>query len=272
MEDFDRIVMISPVGLEKDRVLAGLKNFGVTNIYLIQSIGKKNAEKRLSDTVRIFASDLKVYLEKIMADIYIKEANITNLKDCLRVLSEIIKEEKKIHTKKIYINISTSSKIFAVAAVYISGLDPSFISPFYVKTSNYLIQDFIEILENQVNFKDEKEKVFNRLIKLKEKFDRSGWTTGKYEVSLIPALPFKNFSEFQKEIFQEISKNNNKCQLQDLIKNLKSEDVKERSFRSKLSYALRNLLDYGIIKKLWEGRKKYLILTEIGEIFSEFLI
>ncbi len=271
MENFQRIIMVSPVGLEKDRVLAGLKTFGVTNIYLIQSIEKKNAEKRLADTVRKFASDLKVYLEKIMADIYIKEANITNLKDCLRVLSEIIKEEKKYHTKKIYINIGTSSKIFAVAAVYISGLDPSLIIPFYVKTSNYLIQDFIEILENQENFKNEKE-IINRLIKLKEDFDRSGWTTGKYEVSLIPALPFKNFSEFQKEIFQEISKNNNKCRLQDLIKNLKSEDIMERSFRSKLSYALRDLLDYGIVKKGWEGRKKYLILTEIGEIFSKFLI
>ncbi len=107
---------------------------------------------------------------------------------------------------------------------------------------------------------------------MKENFDRSGWTTGNYEVSLIPALPFKKFSEFQREIFQEISKNNNKCPLLDLIKNLKSRDVMERSFRSKLSYALRDLLDYGIVKKSWEGRKKYLILTEIGEIFRKFLI
>lgn len=272
MEKFQRIIMVSPVGLEKDRVLAGLKNFGATNIYLIQSIEKKNAEKRLADTVRKFASDLKVYLEKIMADIYIKEANITNLEDCLRVLSEIIKEEKKNLTKKIYINVSTSSKIFAVAAIYIAGLDPSFVIPFYVTTSNYLIQDFIEILENQENFRDQQE-IFNKLINLKENFERSGWTTGRYEVSLIPALPFKNFSEFQKEIFQEISNNNNnKCQLQDLIKALKTDDLKERSFRSKLSYALRDLLGYGIVKKIREGRQKYLILTEIGQIFGKFLI
>jgi len=130
MENFDKIVMISPVGLEKDRVLAGLKYFGITTIYLIQSKEKKGVEKRLSDTVRSFSVELKDYLLKITASINIKEADITNLQDCLRILSEIIKEEKKNQANKIYINISTSSKIFAVAAVYIAGLDPFFIIPF----------------------------------------------------------------------------------------------------------------------------------------------
>lgn len=270
MDNFERIVMISPVGLEKDRVLAGLKHFGITSIYLIQSKEKKGVEKRLADTVRSFSVELKDYLLKIMASIDIKEVNITNLQDCLRILSEIIREEKKNQAERIYINISTSSKIFAVAAVYIAGLDPFFIIPFYVKTSNYLIQDFIEILENQEKFKNQQE-LLNKLIKIKSKFERSGWTTGEYDVSLIPALPFKTFSDFQKEIFKEISKHKNQCQLQDLIKNLKNEKINERSFRSKLSYALRDLLDYGMVKKKHAGRQKYLILTEIGQIFSKYL-
>jgi len=271
MENFDKIVMISPVGLEKDRVLAGLKYFGITTIYLIQSKEKKGVEKRLSDTVRSFSVELKDYLLKITASINIKEADITNLQDCLRILSEIIKEEKKNQANKIYINISTSSKIFAVAAVYIAGLDPFFIIPFYVKTSNYLIQDFIEILESQDKFKNQQE-LFNKLIEIKSKFEKSGWTTGEYDVNLIPALPFKNFSNFQKEIFQEISKHQNQCLMKDLIKNLKNEKLNERSFRSKLSYALRDLLDYGIVKKKQAGRQNYLILTEIGQIFSRYLI
>ena len=57
MNNFERIVMISPVGLEKDRVLAGLKHFGITDIYLIQSDEKKDAGKRLADTTRSFASE-----------------------------------------------------------------------------------------------------------------------------------------------------------------------------------------------------------------------
>ena len=270
MSSFERIVMISPVGLEKDRVLAGLKHFGITSIYLIQSIEKHGVGKRLAETVRSFASELKDYLLKIMESIEIEEVNITDLQDCLRILSEIIKEEKKNKVKKIYINISTSSKIFAVAAIYIAGLDPFFIIPFYVKTSNYLIQDFMEILENQDKFNGQQE-IFNKLIEIKRSFEKSGWTTGEYDVSVIPALPFKNFSDFQKDIFKEISKNKNKCQLQDLMKHLKSEEIKERSFRSKLSYALRDLLDYGIVKKKREGRQKYLILTEIGQIFNKYL-
>ncbi len=40
-----RIIMISPVGLEKDRVLAGFKKFGATNVYLIQSEKKKVLKK-----------------------------------------------------------------------------------------------------------------------------------------------------------------------------------------------------------------------------------
>jgi len=60
--------------------------------------------------------------------------------------------------------------------------------------------------------------------------------------------------------------------MKDLIKNLKNEKLNERSFRSKLSYALRDLLDYGIVKKKQAGRQNYLILTEIGQIFSRYLI
>ncbi len=205
-----------------------------------------------------------------MASIDIKEVDITNLKDCLRILSEIIQLEKKKKAKKIYINISTSSKIFAVAAIYIAGLDPFVIVPFYVKTSNYLIQDFMEILESEEKFKD-KQEIINRLIDIKQNFEKSGWTKGEFEVSIIPALPYKNFSDFQKDIFLGISKHNNKCLMQDLIKELKTEEIKERSFRSKLSYALRDLLDYGLVKKKQEGRQKYLILTEIGQIFNQYL-
>ena len=128
----------------------------------------------------------------------------------------------------------------------------------------------MEILESEEKFKD-KQEIINRLIDIKQNFEKSGWTKGEFEVSIIPALPYKNFSDFQKDIFLGISKHNNKCLMQDLIKELKTEEIKERSFRSKLSYALRDLLDYGLVKKKQEGRQKYLILTEIGQIFNQYL-
>ncbi|TFF87222.1 MAG: hypothetical protein EU549_05100, partial [Promethearchaeota archaeon] len=79
-------------------------------------------------------------------------------------------------------------------------------------------------------------------------------------------------TEFQKNIFSKLIKEPIKLKLQDLINTLKSDEIKERSFRSKLSYALRDLTNYGLVKKSREGREVALNLTEIGEIFGKFLI
>lgn len=271
MKSIKRTVMVSPVGLEKDRVLAGFKKFGATNLYLIQSIKKEDSEKRLADMVRVFAAELKDYLDKIMDNIFIEDVNITDLKDCLKILKKIVNDEIKNGAFKIYINISTSSKIFAIASIYIAGLYPNLIVPFYVKTSNYLVQEFIDILNNEKKLQNPAECI-NDLKKIKENFETSGWTKGEFNIHLIPALVFKKFTEFQKSIINEILKNQNKLTLGDLIKKLNIKDIKERSFRSKLSYALHDLISYGLIKKIKEGIAVNLILTEIGEIFSNFLI
>ncbi|MGQ4876466.1 MAG: DUF6293 family protein, partial [Promethearchaeia archaeon] len=175
MKDFDRIVMVSPVGLEKDRILAGFKRFGANILYLIQSEKKEGSEKRLADTVRKFASDLRNSLKKMMEEIIIEETDITDLESCLRTLKEIIKKEIKKNVRTIYINTSTSSKIFAIASIYIAGLYPNLIIPFYVKTSNYLIQEFIEIL-NEDKLTENKEKLIDELTYIKKKFEESGWT------------------------------------------------------------------------------------------------
>lgn len=274
MIEFNRVVMISPVGLEKDRILTGFKKFGITHLYLIQSEEKENDndEKRLSDTVRLFSNDLKKNLIKIYEEnLKVINTNVTDLKDCMRVLKEIIDLELKKKVSKIYINISTSSKIFAIAAIYLAGLVPNIIIPFYARTSNYLVQDFIEILNNKELLQNPKECV-NKLIRLKEDFFQSGWTKGSYEIKIIPALPFKKFTDFQKDLFNELIKRNHSCKINELVKNRKNKKISERSFRSKLSYALHDLVSYGLIEKNKNGKFVYLTLTEIGEIFGKYLI
>lgn len=271
---FDRIVMISPVGLEKDRILTGFKKFGITHLYLIQSEEKGNnsEEKRLSDTVRLFATELKNNLIKIYEEhLKVFNANVTDLKDCMRVLKKITDLELKEKATKIYINISTSSKIFAIAAVYLAGFVPNIIIPFYARTSNYLIQEFIEILNNKQLLQNSKECV-TELMRIKEKFFQSGWTTGNYEIKIIPALPFKMFTDFQKQIFKELIKRENVCKINDLVKNRKNKNINEKSFRSKLSYALHDLVSYGLVEKKKKGKFAYLSLTEIGDIFGKYLI
>lgn len=59
--------------------------------------------------------------------------------------------------------------------------------------------------------------------------------------------------------------------MKDLIKDLKGDDLKERSFRSKLSYALKDMIDNRLIKKLKDRNEVSLILTETGEVFSNKL-
>jgi len=266
--------MISPVGLEKSRVLAGFKKFGITNVYLIQSEKKSEDEERLANKVRQFADDLHEILKKIMDNVHIINANITDLNSCLKILRKIIDKEIKEDVEKIYINISTSSKIFAISAIYVAGLFPNIIVPFYAKTSNYLIQDFIDVLKDEDSLNDEKKYkvIINRLIEIKEEFENSGWTKGQYKIKVVPALPFKKFTNFQKKVFSEIIKNNNKIKLQKLIDLLIPEEMGDRSFRSKLSYALKDLMDYGLLRKEKEGREVILLITGIGEIFEKYLI
>lgn len=274
MKNLERIVMISPVGLEKDRVLAGFKKFGATNLYLIQSEEKEGMEKKLADTVREFALELKMYLEKILDEIIIEEANITDLESCLETLKKIIIQEIRTQVDKIYVNVSTSSKVFAIASIYIAGLYPDLVIPFYAKTSDYIIQEFIEILSDRhkLENKEKREELIKNLIDIKESFEKSGWTKGEYEISLIPALPFKRFTDFQKRIFKLLLENQNKLRLKEIMEVLKGVELSERSFRSKLSYALRDLIDYGLIKKSREGKYAILNLTEIGHIFGNYLI
>ncbi|MBN1215551.1 MAG: hypothetical protein JXA99_08905 [Candidatus Lokiarchaeota archaeon] len=263
--------MIAPVGLEKDRVLAGFKKFGVTDVYLIQSEPKQNSEKPLADNVRKFAQEIKEYLEKIMNFVSIKETNITDLKSCLSLLKRIVTKECENNVNKIYINISTSSKIFAIASIYIAGLYPNLIIPFYVKTTNYLIQEIIDILKDE-ELKKNREEFMKKLNTIKEDFEKNGWTKGDYQINLIPALPFREFTNFQRNILKVIISHGNKIKMQDLMNNLKKDQIKERSFRSKLSYALTKIIDYGVIKKSKRGKDVIFNLTEIGEIFSKFLV
>lgn len=273
MKPFQRITMISPVGLEKERVLAGFKKFGITNVYIIQSEEKKGDEARLAYKVREFASDLTDNLKKIMNDVQIIDTNITSIDSCLGILRNIIDDEIKKSAEKIYINISTSSKIFAISAIYLAGLYPQITVPFYVKTSNYLIQDFIDVLnlENSLENKKKYKKVIKKLLNIKEDFEKYGWTKGTYEIVLVPSLPLKRFTRFQKRVFKNIIAHNNKLMLQELIDELKPDQMGDRSFRSKLSYALKDLMEYGILKKEKEGREVCLVITEIGEIFGRYL-
>jgi len=112
----------------------------------------------------------------------------------------------------------------------------------------------------------------NELIRIKENFFQSGWTTGNYEIKIIPALPFKMFTDFQKDIFNELIKRENSCKINDLVKNRKNKNLNERSFRSKLSYALHDLVSYGLVERKKNEKFVFLTLTEIGEIFGKYLI
>lgn len=270
MVEIIRTVMVSPIGLEKERILAGFKKFGTTIVYLVQSEEKSGEEKRLAKTVRSFAAELMKLLEKTKEKVNLVDVNITDLKECIKVLKNIVKTEIKESSREMYINISTSSKIFTIAAIYLAGFYPHFIKLFYVRTTNYLIQDFIEILDDEGSFKDP-QKCINNLRKLKKDYEENGWTKGKFEVKLVPALHFKKFTQFQLDIFRELIESNNSIKLKKLIALLKGAELKERSFRSKLAYALKDLIEYDLILKEKERNEITLNLTERGEIFSKLL-
>ena len=108
----ERVVHIVPVGFEEDRAIFGLAKLGASKIYLL--IDKK--DDAWGQEARKYAEKVKNRLRQFVFDMSDVEEiyfDPTSYSSCESVVANILENER--NASKIYLNISSSTKLAAVA-------------------------------------------------------------------------------------------------------------------------------------------------------------
>ncbi len=273
----ERKVMIIPIGLELERAIIGLSEYKPDIVYVIYS---SKEEENIEDKVSIESERFKdEFVNKIRGLWNYKDigVDVTNLSKCTNLLKDIIKKEFEINGNiSFHINISSSSKIFSFASFYLAGKYSEIISLFYVKPSNYLIVDFVElfqlIVESCNNGEPPKPNEIKQAEKLIKIYKTQGWTTGPFEIIEIPYYKISKYSEFEIKILTLMKKNKNNFPEGFKIENileLMNIDTQSKKNKIKVNYYLTELERHGLIDCISIKRKKISRLENAGETFLE---
>lgn len=262
-----RIPMICPVGLEFDRVIAGIQSYPVNFIHIVHSYPIED-EKAVDREAQNFA-------KKMEKNPYFRSqrhpTNILDLGECIETLKRILEIEKKAEI--IYINVGTSSKIFTIASIYVASLEPNRIHLFYPQAGSYIVVELLDLIKTAL--KEGLDKHEDDLKELIHKYENHGWTKSnkedRYDFDIIdvPVIPFKPLTKSQKNILNSLFKNKNFDSIKDLISSLDDKHIPPQS----ISRSLRQLQDLGLVTVSGKTRKKQISITSAGIIYRQtFLI
>ena len=124
-------VHIAVLGFEVDRIIKVPIMGRAEKVYTI-------TREKDTKVARKFLEIVKNELEKHNIDVKIKRSEPLTLENIIKVIKEIIKEEKEEYTEKIYINISSGSTLGAIAGTIFSMIvDDVKIIPYYVIPESY---------------------------------------------------------------------------------------------------------------------------------------
>lgn len=201
----ESVIHIIPIGFEVDRVLYGLIELASKKIYFLYD----NKEDDWGNEARRYTNLVK---EKLM-DFNYNFNNVveygfdpTSYESCEKTIKQIIEREKR--ARKIYINVSTSTKICAIAAT-IQAMNYKNIFLYYVVPEKYNIPAH--------------GRPFSSGAKRMEIFSPRSFKISDMEESILDALSEKTYSS-----------------LGELNKEIIPDDV-SKSSRAKLSYYVRKL-------------------------------
>ena len=262
----NRIPMICPVGLEFDRVIAGIQSYPVNFIHLVHSY-PIDGEKAVDKEAQTFAT-------KINESPYFRSethpTNILDLGDCIKTLKKILDTEKE--AERIYINVGTSSKIFTIASIYVASIEPNRIHLFYPKADSYIVMEIIDLIKTAL--KEGLSKYESQLHELIHEYENHGWTTSgredRYNFDMIdvPVIPFKPLTKTQLNILKSLYNNIQFDSIKDLISSLDDNKVPPQS----ISRSIHQLQKLGLIMVSGKTREKQISITESGIIYQQTFI
>ena len=268
--DFKPIhLMIAPVGLEKDRVIFGLNRYPVNRVVLLRSKVREYSEEeklkninynRIIDLTNRQVTRVKQAIKGIL-HIEEDDINLRSFAAIIKKLNQIVSEIKQnpeLHLERVYINTSTSNKLFAMAAYLFGCYHHELVELFYINANDYI---FTRLYMDK-NYTKE-----NALAD----FEEHGETTGDYILQKVPTFPLPSLENFEQEILSKITTLTEnfgiELPLSELLNRLgvPLEDTKNRM---KISYHLKILADKGFLELIKKGRQKFISLTELGVFFG----
>ena len=259
-----RIPMICPVGLEFDRVIAGIHLYPVNFIHIVHSFPGN------SENVVAVDKEAQNFATKIDENPYFKSqrhpTNVLDLNECILTLKKILEIEKD--SDKIYINVGTSSKIFTIASIYVASLEPNKIHLFYPQAGSYIVMEIIDLIKSALN--DGLNKYEGQLNELIHEYENHGWTTSgneeRYDFNIIdvPVIPFKRLTKTQINILNCLVVNQKFDSVKDLISSLDNKFPPQSISRS-----LRQLQDLGLVVVSGKTREKQISITQSGMIYKQ---
>ena len=264
-----RKVQICPVGFEFDRVIKGVNEHSCNVIYLLRSVKKIKKEdhpnKRLIEIANTFVKKLEEHFNstKICMPI-VRETNVVTLEKTIEELCQIIKKEvEEEGTKEIWINISTSTKLFVSAAMYVGAFYPKIIHLFYLDARHYTIN---LLLEEGTKKED-----------ITKKFQDKGISYEKNEESYkninVPTYTMKILKDIKKNIIIILKRiiDGDKVEMvsfKNLLKEL-GEDIYDKKIKVRYGHHLSHLEKWNwIYEKPLHGRQKQFGLTPEGRILG----
>lgn len=266
-----RIVQIAPIGFEYDRIIEGVGYHPCNIIYLLKSYkfieNESDPDKKMIEIAEKFVDNLNDhFLQTKICTPIVKEAILIELEPIIKELCNIIKEEIEIHNAdQIWINISTSTKLFVSAAMYVGSFLPEKIRLFYIDASNYTVND----LFNSNMTKED----------IKNKFEKKGLTYKEdkesYKPVDVPSYPFEILSEPKKNFLKALKvlsdKNSNKMvKFMNILRELK-EDPYDKTVKMRYSHHIKKLKERNLLIEESQGRERRYMLTHEGKILGLIL-
>ncbi len=253
-----------PIGLEFDRVIESVQFVPITKIYILRDVDLQTHQKKkalLKYTDYFFEKIHETWTPLFKNNLILKEIDVTNQDAIINILGQIILNEiNQSQFCKIYVNVSTSTKLFGIIACNIASFFPQNIIPFYLSTSNYL---FTNIVEGKGDLKE---------------FRKHGLTKGPYGLIQVPILPNIKLNKVAKNILYKISenleeKNDNVKKSYNLreIADLLNLEYTDQSVRQKISYWIKKLQNLYFINDTFDGNRHNIMITRPGILFIKLL-
>ncbi len=240
-------VHIAPVGFEIDRILIPAKKMRADKVWLI---GHSNLSE---DKARPFLDKIRKALEKNNIEVQETTANRYRLFDIVRVVKEIILEEKQ---HDVYLNVASGSKIHAVGLMMATMIfdDRENLHPFYAQAKDY---HHTKVSQPQ--------------------------TTGVEEIHDLPTYQIQTPPKKQLEALKILVDNEGKMKKKDMAEVAEKEELivvnAQTGNHSQARFASldKNIIaplenEWGYVRTEKVGRNRWIHLTDEGRWASEFLI
>jgi len=240
-------IHIAPVGFEIDRILIPAKKMRADKVWLI---GHSNLS---GDKARPFLDKIRKALEKNNIEVQETTANRYRLFDIVRVVKEIILEEKQ---HDIYLNVASGSKIHAVGLMMATMIfdDRENLHPFYAQAKDY---HHTKVSEPQ--------------------------TSGIEEIHDLPTYQIQTPPKKQLEALKILVDNEGKMKKKDMAEVAEKEELivvnAQTGNHSQARFASldKNIIaplenEWGYVRTEKVGRNRWIHLTDEGKWASEFLI